>query len=457
MLEGLRFVLAPALSTVTLIVCTRALGVPFSNPYVALAIVNALLCALFLGRYPSSRNSFFPSGLTIVSQTGLAWLAVAASLLLIAYVTKTSDFFSRRAILIWFVVTFPVLVSAFLGQRFLLRMALMSSANTRRAVIAGINPMSSELAMKLRQRPELGLTLCGFFDDRSEKLAGKSVAGSEPGEILGDLDGVRSFVNRRHIEVVFVALPYQLRRTRKLLDELRDTTASVYLIPDLSIFDVIQSRSDEIQGVPVIALCESPLQGMNGAVKRLTDIVVATMLLLALSPVMLLCSLAIMLDSRGPVIFRQIRYGLDGERIRIYKFRTMTVCENGAHVPQAKADDPRITRVGRILRRTSLDELPQLINVVQGRMSLVGPRPHAVAHNEQYRRLIDGYMVRHKVAPGITGLAQVNGCRGETASLEDMARRVRYDLDYLRRWCWLLDIKILLKTVIVVLRRDNAY
>jgi putative colanic acid biosynthesis UDP-glucose lipid carrier transferase len=170
---------------------------------------------------------------------------------------------------------------------------------------------------------------------------------------------------------------------------------------------------------------------------------------------MLLIALAIKLDSPGRVFFKQDRYGLDGERIVVYKFRTMTVCENGARIVQAKRDDPRVTRVGRILRRTSLDELPQLINVLQGRMSLVGPRPHAVAHNEEYRKLISGYMVRHKVAPGITGLAQVSGCRGETSTLEDMKRRVQYDLEYLRHWCWLLDLKILLRTGWMLLFRDT--
>jgi putative colanic acid biosynthesis UDP-glucose lipid carrier transferase len=198
-------------------------------------------------------------------------------------------------------------------------------------------------------------------------------------------------------------------------------------------------------------------QGGRGALKRGTDIVFATLLLAVASPVMLLIALAIKLDSPGRVFFKQDRYGLDGERIVVYKFRTMTVCENGARIVQAKRNDARVTRVGRFLRRTSLDELPQLVNVLQGRMSLVGPRPHAVAHNEQYRKLISGYMVRHKVTPGITGLAQVSGCRGETSTLDDMRRRVQYDLEYLRHWCWLLDIKIMLRTFVLLVRDKRAY
>jgi putative colanic acid biosynthesis UDP-glucose lipid carrier transferase len=231
----------------------------------------------------------------------------------------------------------------------------------------------------------------------------------------------------------------------------------VYLIPDLSLFDLIQAQSTDIQGVPVVALCESPLHGVRALVKRATDVVLASLVLLLALPVMVAIALAIKLTSPGRVLFKQDRYGLDGERIVVYKFRTMRVAENGASVVQATRNDSRVTPLGRILRRTSLDELPQLINVLQGRMSLVGPRPHAVAHNEQYRKLISGYMVRHKVTPGITGLAQVSGCRGETSTLADMERRVDYDLEYLRHWCWLLDLKIMVRTVLLMFRDKHAY
>ncbi len=272
-----------------------------------------------------------------------------------------------------------------------------------------------------------------------------------------DAQTVRDYVNRRHVDVVFIALPVESETTRAILDELRDTTSSVYLVPDISIYDVIQARSDQIEGIPVIALCESPLHGMHGLSKRLTDIVISLLLLAFSVPAALLIALAIKATSRGPIIFRQHRYGLYGDRITVYKFRTMTVTENGSEVLQAQRDDPRVTTVGRFLRRSSLDELPQLINVLRGDMSLVGPRPHAVAHNEQYRKLISGYMVRHKVVPGITGLAQVNGCRGETRTVEEMRRRIEYDLEYLRRWCWLLDVKILFKTIVLLIRDKHAY
>ena len=272
-----------------------------------------------------------------------------------------------------------------------------------------------------------------------------------------DLAAVHDYVNAESIETVFVALPIETPRTQAVLQSLRDTTSSVYLVPDISIFDLIQAHSDDIQGIPVIALCESPFRGLQGALKRATDVVFASIMLLLAAPVMLMIALAVKSTSRGAVIFKQHRYGLDGRKIAVYKFRTMAVSENGPRIVQAKRDDARVTPVGRFLRRTSLDELPQLLNVLQGSMSLVGPRPHAVAHNEQYRKLIAGYMVRHKVPPGITGLAQVNGCRGETTTVEDMRRRVEYDLEYLRQWCWLLDVKILVKTCGLLFHDKHAY
>jgi putative colanic acid biosysnthesis UDP-glucose lipid carrier transferase len=324
----------------------------------------------------------------------------------------------------------------------------------------GSTRLALELARTLHQRPELGLKLrCVFVDeecgdqpvDEQTSTAIRKIAGAEI-RTGGD---VRNYVNARHIDVVFIARQTHAPGVSTLLGDLRDTTSSVYLIPDVSLYDLIQARVGDVDGIPVIALCESPLHGTRGAMKRFTDIVFATLMLIVAAPFMLLIALAIKLDSPGRVFFKQDRYGLDGERIVVYKFRTMTVCENGACVVQAKPNDARVTRVGRILRRTSLDELPQLINVLQGRMSLVGPRPHAVAHNEEYRKLISGYMVRHKVTPGITGLAQVSGCRGETSTLDDMRRRVQYDLEYLRHWCWLLDIKIMLRTLVLLLVRDK--
>jgi Undecaprenyl-phosphate glucose phosphotransferase len=326
----------------------------------------------------------------------------------------------------------------------------------RRVAFAGLNDSSMALARSIGESGELtGLKVEGFFDDRSAERLG--LPGGRA-RLLGRLPDLASWVKRRGIDVVFVALPVRhIQRVMQLLDELRDTTVSIYYVPDIFAVDLIQARSGELFGIPVVALCETPFCGYRGVIKRITDITFATSILVVAAPLMLALAVLVRMSSPGPIIFAQRRYGLDGREITVWKFRTMTVLEDGERVVQARRGDARITAVGRFMRRYSLDELPQLFNILQGRMSLVGPRPHAVAHNEEYRKLIKGYMIRHKVPPGMTGLAQVNGCRGETARVEEMQARVNYDLEYLRRWTPLLDLKILLLTAIVLLRDEKAY
>ena len=463
LLTFLRVVLLPSVAIASLVASTTLFDVRFTNQYVALAIITALLTLLVIARDALQQpNVVGARGLSLAGRIGMGWLVVVGVLLLLGYATKSSEVFSRRALFMWFLLTPPFLVAASIGVQQLLRAVLVSSRYARSAVIVGTTRMALELARTLHQRPELGLKLrCVFVDekcgdvpiDESTGSAIKNIAGAE----VRSGGSVSNYVNTRHIDVVFIARETHAPGVREICDELRNTTSSVYLIPDVSLYDLMQARVGDVDGIPVIAHCESPLQGGRGAIKRVTDIVFATLLLIVAAPVMALIALAIKLDSPGRVFFKQDRYGLDGERIVVYKFRTMTVCENGSVVVQAKRNDARVTRVGRLLRRTSLDELPQLINVLQGRMSLVGPRPHAVAHNEQYRTLIAGYMVRHKVTPGITGLAQVSGCRGETSTVDEMRQRVQYDLEYLRHWCWLLDIKIMLRTLVLVFRDKRAY
>jgi putative colanic acid biosynthesis UDP-glucose lipid carrier transferase len=267
-------------------------------------------------------------------------------------------------------------------------------------------------------------------------------------------DVVRAYAISR----VYLALPMSTApRIEALLQELRDTTASVYFVPNIFAFDLVQPRCVEISGMPAFSICDSPLQGMSGFWKRLFDIVFASIALVLISPVLLAVALAIKQTSAGPILFKQRRYGLNGEEILVYKFRTMTVWEDGPIVAQAIERDSRVTPLGAFLRRTSLDELPQIFNVLEGKMSFVGPRPHAVAHNEEYRKLINGYMIRHKVRPGITGWAQVNGLRGETSTVEKMHRRVQYDIDYLKNWSLWLDLKIIARTALTVLRDRHAY
>jgi putative colanic acid biosynthesis UDP-glucose lipid carrier transferase len=220
---------------------------------------------------------------------------------------------------------------------------------------------------------------------------------------------------------------------------------------------VIQGRLDDMGGVPVVGLMVEPFTGINGFIKRASDVVISALILALVSPVMLGLAIGVKLSSPGPVIFRQRRIGLDGEVIDVYKFRSMRAEDDGPVVVQATRGDPRITPFGAFIRRTSLDELPQFVNVLQGHMSIVGPRPHAVAHNEQYRKQVKAYMARHKCKPGITGWAQVNGLRGETDTLDKMAARVEYDLEYLRNWSLGLDLMIIARTVKLVFFDRGAY
>jgi putative colanic acid biosynthesis UDP-glucose lipid carrier transferase len=383
----------------------------------------------------------------------IRWFALLAVLLALGYATKFSSEFARRVVLPWALIS-PVLI--WMGLQMLssiIRELYLSSENRRTAIIVGGNDSSLSLAHKLQMHPELGIRLLGFFDDRSPERLGLH---EEQHRHLGGLAAIADYVRDNNVDVVFIALPIrQIQRMMSRMDDLRNSTASIYYVPDVFVFDLIQSRTAEFMGVPVVALCETPFHGYRGAVKRVLDVAVTLAILALTFPVFIGIAAAVKLTSPGPIIFKQRRYGLDGKEIVVYKFRSMTVTEDGAKVVQAKRNDARLTPIGGVLRKYSLDELPQLFNVLEGTMSLVGPRPHAVAHNEQYRHVIKGYMVRHKVLPGITGLAQINGCRGETEKIEQMEARVRYDTDYLRRWSPLLDLKIILITALNMLRHDN--
>ncbi|NNH86653.1 undecaprenyl-phosphate glucose phosphotransferase [Acinetobacter terrae] len=267
-------------------------------------------------------------------------------------------------------------------------------------------------------------------------------------DFQGDIDDVVKKVKSNSIGKVYIVIDkYNLKEVESLLEMLADSTCSTIIIPDLFNFNFLYSRVEDINGTPVIPLFDTRINGINNFLKRSADICFASIILLLISPLLVFISIAIKLNSTGPVFFKQIRYGLNGKSILVYKFRTMSVMENGTEVKQAVKNDPRVTSVGRILRKTSLDELPQFFNVIIGNMSVVGPRPHAVAHNEEYRKLITGYMLRHKVKPGITGLAQIKGWRGETDTLDKMEKRIECDLEYIRTWSILLDIKIIFLTI----------
>jgi putative colanic acid biosynthesis UDP-glucose lipid carrier transferase len=382
------------------------------------------------------------------------WLWVAALLLLVGLTTGYIDSFSLPVLWAWFWLTPATQLGAHLALRAGAPRLLQWQGAPRRAVIVGMNPQGATLAQHIAGSAYSGLELMGFIDDRSPERSG--VKAALP--LLGKLEDLPAYVKKNKVQFIYLSLPMASRpRILALLDGLKDTTASVYFVPDMFVTDLIQSRSDSVCGVTVISVCDTPFRGYNGFLKRASDWLLSLLILLMIAPLMLLIALLVKLESPGPAIFRQRRYGLDGEQIVVYKFRSMAVAEDGAHIAQARKNDARVTRLGAFLRRTSLDELPQFINVLQGRMSIVGPRPHAVAHNELYRTLIKGYMVRHKVRPGITGWAQVNGQRGETDTLDKMQARIDYDLDYLRNWSLPLDLYIIARTIRLVFRDHAAY
>ena len=436
----------------------RYFGIPIDASYEVLLTLVFILGIAFFQPERGMMTQLLGGRRRLVARIALRWLLLLCVLLLVGFATKTSGHFSRQLLLTWAVTVPGVLVGLGLLIHEALNRTLSDPASARQAIFVGYNDISVSLARRVERTSSAAMRVVGFFDDRAPQRLGTPGEKESPPDMRGSLKDIVGFVQGNSIDVIFVALPVShVARVQKLLDDLRDTTVSIYYVPMVFPFDTIQGGTSEFLGVPLIALCETPFHGTRGVSKRLTDLVLATLILVPIAPLMLLIAMLVPLTSRGPIIFRQRRYGLDGQHIVVYKFRTMTVTEDGAQIRQATRDDQRITPFGRFLRRTSLDELPQLLNVLQGRMSLVGPRPHAVAHNEQYRKLIKGYMIRHKVAPGITGLAQVQGMRGETETLEQMEQRIKYDLEYLRNWSPLLDLKILFKTVLIVARGDRAY
>jgi putative colanic acid biosynthesis UDP-glucose lipid carrier transferase len=374
----------------------------------------------------------------------LNWLAISGLLLLFGYATRYLEYFNRDVLVIWGWSAPLSLIAA----NFLLRTAAPAirkfQGHARRVVLAGMNEQGVDLAQRLAADFYSNVRVLGFFDDRENSRLEQD--GAYP--LLGKLLELPGYAKNNGASQTRILL---------LLDALRDTTSSIYFVPDTFVTDLIQGRVDTVGGVPVVAVCETPFTGLNGIIKRSSDIVLSIIILTLIAPLLVLIALCVKLSSRGPAIFRQRRYGLDGHEILVYKFRSMRVLDDGDKIEQVRKGDGRVTPLGAFLRKTSLDELPQFFNVLQGRMSIVGPRPHAVAHNELYRKLIKGYMLRHKVKPGITGWAQINGYRGETETLEKMKARIECDLEYLRNWSLRLDLYIIAKTVWVVLKAESAY
>jgi putative colanic acid biosynthesis UDP-glucose lipid carrier transferase len=420
-----------------------------TSQYVVLSIM--LFALSFPGSWVKSK-SFFEE----LFNTFRQWFFIIGILLFFGYATGYLNQFTQQVILLWGLVTPLILISShFLVDRYLSSKHYIASVK-KTAVIIGVNELSLQLQDRISSSAELAIEVKGFFDVVSERSPAQLPLSDY--QLIGTVAQLPSYVKMNKIDLIYIALPPSLHEEiMTVLDDLKDTTASIYFAPNFFIADLIQARIDEIDGMPVVALCETPFSGFNGFIKGLSDLILATIILCLISPLLIVLSLGVKLSSPGPILFKQRRYGLDGHEIVVYKFRSMTVTEDGDKVTQAKVNDKRVTPFGKFIRKTSLDELPQFINVLQGRMSIVGPRPHAVSHNEMYRKVIKGYMVRHKVKPGITGWAQVNGFRGETESIGSMKSRIEYDLDYLKKWSLSLDLKIILKTVLLVFKDSKAY
>lgn len=437
----------PVITVLVLLIATTAFDVDVSR-------ADLVLCLLVFALTFPGRNRFKDAGIAAATDIVSSWVTLLAILALCGYATKSFGYFEERVLIAWAAITPVVQWLAVVAGRNVLRRHAAQPEARRKAVVVGAGTLGVKVARALMENRDQGSDFIGYFDDRADER----VDGGAAGQLLGRLAALAPYVHEHGIKEVYITLPLGSQpRILQLLESVQGTTASIFFVPDVFGISIIQGRLQDMNGIPVVGICETPFTGTNELVKRISDIVLASIILLLISPILIGLAIGVKLSSPGPVIFKQRRNGLDGEEIIVYKFRSMRAMDNGTVVKQAQRGDPRITPFGAFIRKTSLDELPQFINVLQGRMSIVGPRPHAVAHNEEYRKLIKAYMVRHKVKPGITGWAQVNGLRGETETIEKMQQRVEYDLEYLRNWTLGLDLQIIVRTVRVMLFDRNAY
>jgi len=423
----------------------EVMGILFVN------IISYNICAEALDLYRSWRTA---STTLMIRSVTIGWMISAFVTTTFAYLFPSIVNLDKFVVGSWLVICVVALTSWRVVFRQILFHHRRQGHNTRKAIVIGATASGYSLANQIIGNERLGIIFSGLFDDRTPNRLPDEMAS----QISGDIEDAILKAKNGEIDYVYIALPMSAeKRISQILTLCSDTTASVYIIPNFFMYNLINARWQNVGSIQTLSVFDTPFQGGSEVLKRVEDVVFSTLILILIAIPMLVIAAAVKLTSFGPVIFKQNRYGLDGRKITIYKFRSMTSMDNGDVVQQATKNDARITPLGAFLRKTSLDELPQFINVLQGRMSVVGPRPHAVAHNEQYRKLVDGYMLRHKVRPGITGLAQVNGLRGETETVNKMVKRVEYDLDYIHRWTVWLDIKIVLKTVTNGFLNKNAY
>lgn len=420
--------------------------------WLLISVIGFLNFAEFNELYRDSRGIKFSEQ---IKKIAVSWALMLMVFLCVDYFNMLIEPAYHKSFTLWCVAVPVEIISWHVILASFSRVIRKMGRNTRNVAVVGLNELAEEIQLVLDQEDWMGLNFVGFYDDRSSNRIPEN---QRDHEIKGKINDLIRITKNAEIDIVYIVLPLKAEnRIKEILTELADTTASVYYVPDLFVFDLLRSTVSNLHGIPVISVYDSPFNGIDGIVKRCFDIIASLVILAVILVPLIMIAITIKVTSPGKIIFKQRRYGVNGDEIIVWKFRTMTVTEDEEKVTQATKNDSRVTPFGAFLRRTSMDEFPQFFNVLQGKMSIVGPRPHAVVHNEHYRGKIKGYMLRHKVKPGITGLAQIKGFRGETDTLDKMENRVRCDLEYIRNWTLLLDIKIILITMIKGFFSSKAY
>jgi len=413
-----------------------------------------LVTTLMIFTYPSKKAPHHtPRYSELALSVSLSWLKVIIMLIFLAFITKTSEIYSRAIILSWFVISPIVQVIGHLAMEHLIRAYNVKHKKATPCIIAGNSTIGKHISDHIKLRPWMSQNIIGAVCDDGDD---PWLLGDLPK--LGNLNELYDLVKEHHVERIYFVMNMQTEfQLRKWQVRLINLNIDIIWVPNIFGLHIITPRIHEISGIPLYYLSERSSVTGSRISKLLMDKILTVIALILLAPFMLIIALIVKLSSPGPVLFRQERHGLNNEIFEMLKFRSMYIhTEDDGKITQASRNDPRVTAIGRLLRRSSMDELPQLFNVLMGDMSLVGPRPHAKEHNLFYADKIENYMSRHKVRPGLTGLAQVNGYRGETDTLEKMERRLAYDLAYINNWSIWLDIRIMIKTV-YVLFSDSAY
>lgn len=414
--------------------------------YLVALLLTLVLSSIILPATGAFRSEFEWAFMRRLRRMMAGWAIVVVMLISIAAMLKTTDHYSRIWFGLWILITSFGLVLVMLVSHAAAIRARNRNRKNRKIVLVGSGQAAARVEERIQTDPASDMELVARFGEAwSDEPA-------FPVMELGD------YVGENNIHEVWIAAPWEDKTLlEESLEELKELVVDVNVVPDLHQYRLLNQGISEWGGLPVINLAGTPMTAAEKRLKNLFDRLGAFTLIVLLSPLLLSLAVLIRLTSKGPALFRQKRHGVGGEFIEILKFRSMTLHEElKGQVTQATSTDPRITNIGRFLRKTSLDELPQLFNVLKGEMSLVGPRPHAIEHNELYKSRIPKYMLRHKVKPGITGWAQVNGFRGLTDTPEKMAMRIEHDLWYIKNWSLWLDLKILLMTPLVMIHR-NAY